>query len=241
MKFRWFYGAAVLGAVFFRVFLFEPFLVMDQEMAPALLKGDYLIVKKYSYGFLFLKNNSNPQKGDIVLLKGAGGRLMVKRIMGGPKDRIFYSKGRLFINEKLQPLYPPLQKNSFVSIKDQEVQWESSINARPYSLILEKEPLMSFGPYFVPLKHYFVMGDHWARSQDSRTWPAKPQSQGGEDQNFVPQRNIYGQAFRVLFSCEKFLFFSQVLCDFRTLRSGRWFWPVHQPMRKNNQAYEETK
>ena len=42
---------ALLIALVLRIFLFQPFTIPSASMEPNLLKGDYIIVSKYSYGY----------------------------------------------------------------------------------------------------------------------------------------------------------------------------------------------
>ena len=185
-------------ALCFRFFV-EPYQVSTSEMTPTLLKGDYVLVLKRVYGFhlfqRYLKTWGSPKRGEVVLLKEPQPpyHLMFKRVIGLPGDRLFYSKGVLFINEKMYKPQIPLEvkpewdflKPSDFSGEKQEtsgmnhyVHWQEELSYGPYS-ILEKGKGLSFGPYKIPKGHYFVMGDHRLQSRDSRTWPLQSQRAQG--------------------------------------------------------------
>jgi len=180
----------ILLALCFR-FVFEPYQVSTSEMAPTLLKGDYLWVQKQAYGFNIFHRYwqiwKTPQRGEVVLLKEpqAPYHLMFKRIIALPGDRLFYSRGILFINEKMYKPQPPVdvkQEWDFLQPFDfpgenetgslnNYVHWQEELSSGPYSILIKKEEDISFGPYKIPQGHYFVMGDHRSQSRDSRTWP----------------------------------------------------------------------
>lgn len=72
---------ALLLALLFRSFLYEPFHIPSKSMLPTLEVGDFLIVSKYSYGYsrysLPLGLNildgrvwyTEPERGDIAVFK----------------------------------------------------------------------------------------------------------------------------------------------------------------------------
>ena len=172
-------------------FVLEPYQVSTSEMAPTLLKGDYLWVQKQVYG-LHLFNRywqiwKTPQRGEVVLLQEPQWphHLMFKRIIALPGDRLFYSKGVLFINEKMYKPQPPVEvKQEWDFLKpfdfpgenetgglNNYVHWQEELSSGPYSVLIKKEEDISFGPYKIPQGHYFVMGDHRSQSRDSRNWP----------------------------------------------------------------------
>ena len=103
---------ALLIALVLRVILFQPFTIPSESMEPALLKGDYIIVSKYSYGWshhsipfsppLFHGRlfERTPKRGDIIVFKlpRDGHTDYIKRLIGLPGDRIQVNNGQVFIN-----------------------------------------------------------------------------------------------------------------------------------------------
>ncbi|MEZ0536935.1 signal peptidase I [Caldicellulosiruptoraceae bacterium PP1] len=96
------------------------------------------------------------KRGDIVVFKYPDDRsvLYVKRVIGLPGDKIEIKDGVVYINDK------------------------------EYKENYLKEPMIgSFGPFYVPLGHYFMMGDNRNDSHDSRFW----------DHKYVPRQDILGK------------------------------------------------
>ncbi len=184
----------ILLALCFRFFL-EPYHVSTSEMAPTLLKGDYLWVQKQVYGLRGLYRYwwiwGSPKRGEVVLLKEPHSphHLMFKRIIALPGDRLFYSKGVLFINEMMyKPRLPVVVKQEWDFLRPLDfpgenetgsinnyVHWQEELSFGPYSILTKKVESISFGPYKIPKGHYFVMGDHRSQSRDSRNWPLHAQ------------------------------------------------------------------
>lgn len=189
----------ILLALCFR-FVLEPYYIATSEMAPTLLKGDYIWVQKQVYGFNGFHHYwwvwNSPKRGEVVLLKEPHSphRLMFKRIIALPGDRFFYSNGVLFINEEMYKPQIPVdvqQEWDFLTPLDfpgenetgslnNYVHWQEELSYGPYSILTRKgEEDISFGPYKIPKGHYFVMGDHRSQSRDSRTWPLHAQHAQG--------------------------------------------------------------
>lgn len=198
-----------LISIFIRLFILEPVLISNSEMLPTLLKNDYVIVQKYFYGVSlpFLKNSiiqyKSPKRGDVVLFKApySSHPLLIRRVIALPGDRLFYSKGILYINEKPYSPHPPeflvkqerkfLRPSDFPGKRVQKKQsedqrsfleewrkwyshWQEKTPAgRVYGILSQKKEWMSFGPYKIPKGRVFVLGDHRTYARDSRTWPVK--------------------------------------------------------------------
>src|SRR5258708_28360600 len=105
---------ALLIALVFRTFLFQPFNIPSGSMKETLLVGDYLLVSKYSYGFthyslpfsppLFSGRiwAAEPVRGDIVVFRLPKDYSIdyITRVIGLPGDRIQMINGALNINEQ---------------------------------------------------------------------------------------------------------------------------------------------
>lgn len=76
----------------------KPTIVKQSSMEPNFYENDYLFVSKQSYTF------SEPKRGDVVvvhssLLRENGDeKLLIKRVIGLPGDKIDISDGKVYIN-----------------------------------------------------------------------------------------------------------------------------------------------
>ncbi len=203
---------ALLIALVLRIFLFQPFTIPSASMEPNLLKGDYIIVSKYSYGYskhsipfspsLFKGRIffNAPERGDIIVFKLPSDNKTdyIKRLIGLPGDRIQVTAGAVSVNGK------PLTRVSD-GPGDPGTCWNGSTVQR----FRETNPIdrtyttYDCGPrgdvddtgvYIVPEGHYFFMGDNRDNSLDSRV---APESSGV---GYVPAENLVGHARIILLS-----------------------------------------
>lgn len=102
---------AILIAVIFRTFLFQPFWIPSGSMKSTLLIGDYLFISKYAYGYS--KHSfpwslapfdgrilaSQPERGDVIVFKHPRTNDdFIKRLIGLPGDEIQVRSGVVHIN-----------------------------------------------------------------------------------------------------------------------------------------------
>jgi len=200
---------ALAIALVLRVILFQPFTIPSESMQPALLKGDYIIVSKYSYGW---SRHSipfspplpagrvlarTPKRGDVIVFKlPRDGRTdYIKRLIGLPGDRIQVVEGTLFINGKevprasVGPMDDPSDPNFKVTgFRETLPEGKSFLTFDRYTT-----PGDNTEVFTVPAGHYFFMGDNRDNSLDSR-W-TKETGVG-----FVPAENLVGKAQIILLS-----------------------------------------
>ncbi|MCD6035673.1 MAG: lepB [Rickettsiales bacterium] len=204
-------GIAVIIAIVFRTFVFEPFHIPSSSMKPTLEIGDYIFVSKYSYGysrysFPFGLNvvegrawKSTPVRGDVVVFKLPSDPSVnfIKRLIGMPGDHIQVKSGVLYINgtpvrREFMGMYPD-PDNAMVNIPLYRETLPSGITYP----VLDQDPNGSVDNtdvYIVPEGHYFMMGDNRDNSTDSRFL---------EKVGFVPEQNLVGRALVVLMPQDK--------------------------------------
>jgi signal peptidase I len=199
---------AILFAGIIRSFIFEPFHIPSGSMKPTLLVGDYLFVKKYSYGysrysFPFSLNlfdgrifATSPQRGDVAVFRYPRDPSInyIKRIIGLPEDRVQIRLGKVYIND--EEISKIIDGNFVDEINGQEIILDQFQETFPsgkkiHTLDLANTNQDNTGIYQVPKNHYFVMGDNRDNSQDSRFL---------EYVGFVPEENLVGQASIIFFS-----------------------------------------
>lgn len=125
--------ALVFGVV--RPFGVEAFRVSSGSMSPTLRAGDHVLAEKLSYRI------GDPRRGDLVVFRGVGGGVMIKRAVGLPGDVVAVRDGVLHVNGR----------------RVDEPYVNRGLNESNF-----------FGPSEVPEGHLFVMGDNRENSRDSR-------------------------------------------------------------------------
>ena len=198
---------AVLLAVVFRSFIYEPFSIPSGSMQPTLLIGDHLFVSKWTYGYsrhsfpfsppIFDGRipEGGPERGDVVVFKfiktrNESGRIVtvsstdyIKRVIGMPGDTIQMKAGRLYINGKIVPRKPDGEFRTRDRVYRQFV--ETLPNGVEHQIleIGDNLPYDNTGVVKVPKGNYFMMGDNRDSSDDSRV-----------NVGFVPLEAMVGRA-----------------------------------------------
>jgi len=201
------FAVILIVAVLFRSVLFEPWVVPSGSMLPTLLIGDRVIVNKYIYGiskhsFPFSPNLfsgrilqlSKPALGDIIVFETD--RVYIKRLVGLPGDKIETINGSLYINDKI--VQKELLNDSFEYEPGATVpQYQETLpnGVKHKVLDLSNSPYDYSGPFFVPEKHYFFMGDNRDDSNDSRNISGSI--------GFVQEDHILGRVTNTFFSSKE--------------------------------------
>ena len=178
----------LLFVLIIRSFVFEPFRIPSSSMMPTLLQGDFIFVKKYSYGLRLpvtefkIVEIGEPQRGDVVVFRLPSDPSInyIKRVVGLPGDRIVYRRHHLTINGESialerHPDATPMDPRYIEQLGDRQHD----------ILIVDPRNSRKDGEYIVREGHYFVMGDNRDNSLDSRFI--------GE----IPETNLVGKAVRI--------------------------------------------
>jgi signal peptidase I len=130
------------------------------SMSPTLLTGDSVLVNRIIYRL------RPPRRGDIIVFHfpQTGGRDFVKRVIGVPGDVVQEQAGRFTVN----------------GIVVHESRTAPSGHAQVLSTVLE--------PQRVPADRFYVLGDNWRTSLDSRFWGT------------VDEQEIVGKAILICWS-----------------------------------------
>src|ERR687893_1722131 len=196
---------ALLIAVVVRTVLFQPFNIPSGSLIPTLLIGDYLFVSKYSYGYskhsipfsppVFSGRlmGSEPKRGDIAVFKlpKDNSTDYIKRVIGLPGDKIQVMNGVLHINGQ------PVQRERVEDYKTTDLygrtisvpQFRETLPGGVTYNVIERDVDRGYwdntNVYTVQPGHFFMMGDNFDNSTDSRNEASVAQ---------VPVKNFVGRA-----------------------------------------------
>lgn len=158
---------ALVAAVILRVFVVSAYRVSSSSMEDTLFEGDYIFVNKLAYEY-----GNEPKVGDIIVFKYPNNpeKEYVKRIVADGGSVVQIADKTLYVNEEVAAI-PVHSKHIDKRIIPGDLSFRDN-----------------FGPFEVPARSYFVMGDNRDDSKDSRFW--------GE----VPRDHIVGKAVFVYWS-----------------------------------------
>ena len=216
---------ALLIALVFRIFLFQPFSIPSSSMKPTLLIGDYLFVSKYAYGY---SNHSipfspplfegriwftPPKRGDVIVFKNQkdDNKDYIKRLIGLPGDKVQVQAGVVFINGtavKMESVDP------FVEPVDLRSRQKCSIEQkRDGVLVCVKEQFVEILPNDIPhmtlnesnnrpgdnTKEFEVPAKHYFFMGDNRDNSQDSRFYGG---HYIPEADLIGRAEIIFLSSE---------------------------------------
>ena len=185
-------------SLFLLTFLFQTYRIPSGSMIPTLEIGDCVLVSKTALAdvarspWRWLLPPSSVRRGDLLVFHypPAPQRLLVKRVIGLPGDRLHLRDGRVFLNgTALAEPYafytasrPDVFRDEFPNLH------ETDPNVDPAWWLALRRTLRQDGELLIPPGHLFVLGDNRNNSEDSRYW------------GFVPENGIVGRPVLVYFA-----------------------------------------
>ena len=175
---------AALGVLFVgRASFADHYHVPSGSMEPTLAIKDHLAVDKRAYGLRIPLTHtwlteSEPLRGDVVVFDSPiDGKVMVKRLVGMPGDRIAFDGEALVLNGQ--------------RVAQEQTEDGARLELLPgakHALHPEPDQGPGMDELEIPPRHYLVLGDHRGNSADSRVW------------GLLPRENLLGRVVAVLYS-----------------------------------------
>ncbi|MCY4650443.1 MAG: signal peptidase I [bacterium] len=153
-------GAVVL-AVLIKSFLIQPFEIPSQSMHPTLQVGDRVMVSKVSYLF------SDPGRGDVVVFSPPGRFQPDRNVLEIVWHEVREAFGWYDISEADLIKRVIGTGGDLVEIRRDEIRVNGVLLDEPYLGSSTQEESITV---VVEEDHLFLMGDHRARSSDSRVF-----------------------------------------------------------------------
>jgi signal peptidase I len=178
----------LLFVLIVRSFVFEPFRIPSGSMMPTLLQGDFIFVKKYTYGLRLpvtetkILDTGEPQRGDVVVFRLPSDPSInyIKRVVGLPGDVVTYRRHVLTVNGEVVHV----ERHPHATRSDPR--YVEQLGDRTHEILIRDENHVTPGDAFeVPEGHYFMMGDNRDNSTDSRYIGP------------IPEANLVGEAVRI--------------------------------------------
>ena len=190
LEYSYAFFPVLLLVVVIRSFVFEPFRIPSGSMKPTLLVGDFIFVKKYSYGLRLpvlekkILDIEKPRRGDVAVFRLPSDPSIhyIKRVIGLPGDKIIYQDHKLTINGD----EVAMNRDSSNPLHEMKPQFIEEIDDNRHTIITSNANFsIGEGYYEVPKNSYFMMGDNRDNSRDSRFIGS------------IPEEYLVGKAARI--------------------------------------------
>lgn len=203
-------GVTAVVALLFRTFLIETYRIPSDVMRPALIRGDVILVAKWTFGIRWpgmdgtLTRGRAPNYGEIVVFQPPEdpGRSYLKRVVGLPGDTVEIKDGRLLWNGESLPFITDEATSQTPAVGCGIERHPKADYRVCYEPGAELEPM---APRKITDGYVFLIGDR--RAKDSSRI----------DYGSFSIRSVYGKPLAVILSVDP--------ATSRT-RADRWWVPV---------------
>ncbi|MCL2011184.1 MAG: signal peptidase I [Cystobacterineae bacterium] len=213
-KFMGLVGTLLL-VIFLRLVVVEPYAIPSGSMIPTLEIGDHVVVNRFLYGVRIPYKNlvpfvlvREPKRGDVVVFNNPTNPEVdyIKRVIGIAGDVVELRDKKLFVNG--EPILTRTEAENYRYMTfDLHSGWgpegerggielaREFLGSHPHRVLFDWPVFKNNneGPFVVPDKQVFVMGDNRDHSDDSRYGLGS----GSLKAHFVPLGNIKGKAMVV--------------------------------------------
>jgi signal peptidase I len=201
----------LLLVIFLRLVVVEPYAIPSGSMIPTLEIGDHVVVNRFLYGVRIPYKNivpfvllREPKRGDVIVFNNPTNTNVdyIKRVIGVAGDEVELRGKKVFVNGK--PIFTQAETLSYPYVTyDLRSGWERGfaelnrefLGDHPHRVLFDWSVSRdnNEGPFVVPEKHVFVMGDNRDHSDDSRYGLGS----GSLKAHYVPLGNVKGKAMVV--------------------------------------------
>lgn len=208
-----------------RSFGWESFHIPSGSMTPTLLKGDFVIADKFSYGFKnpfnqrTLIERGHPQRGDIAIFHypADDSQLFIKRVIGLPGDHVKFEPESQTLSilpasaragDDRMPLpisyTPPVPADHLGSFNYGQhlVERNETLGGITHKIQQDAARMVDTGQFFhqegLPAGEWLVPEGQYFMMGDNRN-----NSYDSRYWGFVPERNLVGKAVGIWFSLIK--------------------------------------
>jgi signal peptidase I len=195
----------------FRFFLYQPFNIPSNSMAPTLMVGDYVFAAKFAYGYdryslpfapswisgrIFA---ADPDYGDVAVFRTPKDTSVdyVKRVVALPGDRVQMRGGQLILNDRpvTRVALASVAGGDFCGADNAKIKrWRETLpNGASYITYdcVDNGYLGNTSVFTVPPGHFFALGDNRDNSSDSRMMSVM---------GFIPMDHLVGKVTRIIWS-----------------------------------------
>lgn len=140
-----------------RLFVFEPFYVVGDSMAPSFQNEDYFLVKKFDHSY---------NRGDVVIVSvGESQNYFVRRVIALPGEKVEIRDGEIFITDQKDPAGFKLVED-YLGNNTRNTHFSNAtvmLGSDEYYLLADNQKTDSDSKSFGVIKKQSIIGKFWLK------------------------------------------------------------------------------